>query len=134
MIKLVYCIRKSPDISQEDFHRYWREQHGPLVTSVSHIMNARRYVQSHTIDTPINDAFVESRGLAPAYDGITEVWWDSEADLQASMGTEEGKKAYQSLLDDESKFIDFPNSRVFMTRENLIFDTRINHPYDGDPN
>ena len=49
------------------------------------------------------------------------------------MATDEGKTAYQALLDDESKFIDFANSRVFLTKENLIFDPDMNHPYDDAP-
>ncbi|MCZ6664707.1 MAG: EthD domain-containing protein [Gammaproteobacteria bacterium] len=133
MIKLVYCLRKRADVSPEKFHKYWRESHGPLVTSFVKTMNARRYIQSHTIETDLNDAFQASRGLADPYDGITEVWWNSEEDLRASMATEEGKTAYQALLDDESTFIDFANSRVFMTKENLIFDPDMNHPYDDAP-
>jgi uncharacterized protein (TIGR02118 family) len=133
MIKLVYCVRRRADVSPAEFHRYWRESHGPLVTSLVKILRARRYVQSHTLDTDLNDAFRSSRGLAAPYDGITEVWWNSEDDLRAGMATDEGRVASQALLDDESKFIDFANSRVFMTRENLIFDMDLNHPYDGAP-
>jgi hypothetical protein len=50
------------------------------------------------------------------------------------MNTEEGKKAFQALLKDESGFIDFSRSQVFMTKENLIFDADLNIPYDGTPN
>jgi uncharacterized protein (TIGR02118 family) len=131
VIKLVYCIRKRADVSTEEFHRYWRERHAGLVTSFVAIMHARRYVQSHTLDTDLNEALRASRGLAPAYDGITEVWWDREEDLVASMATDAGRQAYAALLDDESKFIDFAESSIFMTREHLIFDVGVNHPYDG---
>jgi uncharacterized protein (TIGR02118 family) len=133
VIKLVYCLRKRADVSAEEFHTYWREKHGPLVTSFVAIMRARRYVQSHTVATELNDAFRTSRGLAPAYDGITEVWWDKEEDLIASMATDAGRDAYKALLDDESKFIDFAQSSLFITRENLIFDRDLNHPYSHGP-
>ena len=131
MIKLVYCLRRRADVTLAEFHRYWRDAHGPLVTSFVKIMGARRYSQSHTLDTDLNEGFRTSRGLAVAYDGITEVWWNREEDLLASMATDEGRTAYRALLDDESKFIDFANSSVFITRENLIFDVDLNHPYDG---
>ncbi len=133
MVKLVYCLRKKAEVSQEEFHRYWREDHGPLVTSFTQKIGAIKYVQSHTIDTPINQGLIDSRGLAAPYDGITEVWWRSEAELATAMGTEEGETAFQALLNDESGFIDFSQSRVFITKENLIFDTDLNIPYDGDP-
>lgn len=49
MLKLVYCIRRRSDVPPETFHRYWLEQHGPLVRSVASAIGAIRYVQSHTI-------------------------------------------------------------------------------------
>ena len=133
MVKLVYCVRRRADVSAEEFHAYWRERHAPLVTSFVAIMRARRYIQSHTLVTDLNDVFRASRGVAPAYDGITEVWWDCEEDLRASMASDDGRIAYQALLDDENKFIDFAQSRVFITREHLIFDRDLNHPYDNTP-
>ena len=122
MIKLVYVLQARDDVAPEEFHRYWLEEHGPLVASVAEDIGARKYVQSHTIDTPLNQAFVESRGLAPIHQGITEVWWDSLDDLQAAMTTEAGVKAAARLLEDEAKFIDFSRSAIFLTEEHPIFD------------
>ena len=133
MIKLVYCLRKKANISQEEFHRYWREDHAPLVTSVAHESKCIKYIQSHTIQTALNELFVESRGLAEAYDGITECWWESEEALINATKTEGGIKVFQAMLEDEKSFIDFSKSRVFITKENLIFDEAINIPYDGSP-
>ena len=64
----------------------------------------------------------QSRGLLPAYDGITEFWWDDAAAVNEVMASPEGEKAMQMLIEDESKFIDFSQSRVFMTTEHVIFD------------
>ncbi len=33
MLKFVYCVRRRPDISLEEFRKYWLEHHGPLVRS-----------------------------------------------------------------------------------------------------
>jgi hypothetical protein len=46
---------------------------------------------------------------------------------------EEGVAAFQALLEDESRFSYFSQSRVFMTCENLIFDVDLNIPFDGSP-
>lgn len=124
MIKLVYCLRKRADVPAETFHRYWLETHGPLVRSFAEAIGARKYIQSHTILPALNDAFLASRDLAPAYEGITEVWWETEADLEAGMSTAAGQEAHRRLKEDEATFIDFSQSRVFMTREHLIFDLR----------
>ena len=118
--KLVYCVRRAPHLSEEDFQRYWLERHGPLVRSLwedGRFPGMVRYVQSHTIPGPASDSLRKSRGSAPAYDGITEVWFDVEAQSPGA-----GGDAGARLFDDESKFIDFENSAVFMTTEHVIFD------------
>jgi uncharacterized protein (TIGR02118 family) len=121
MVKLIYCLRKRSDLSSEAFHSYWHEQHGPLVKSFAEAIRARKYVQSHTLVTELNALFVQSRGLAPAYDGVTEVWWDSLEALKEGMATPEGQAAHRALLEDEKTFIDFSASRVFMSEERPIF-------------
>jgi hypothetical protein len=123
MVKLVYVIRRRSDFTPHDFRRRWTE-HGPLVREVAAAIRARRYVQSHTVDTPLNEALAGSRGMAAAYDGITEVWWDRIEDLAEALSTPEGRAAAQRLLDDEREFIDFAASNVFLSEEHEIFDLR----------
>lgn len=84
-------------------------------------LRARRYVQSHTIDTPLNSAAREPRGTAEPYDGITELWWDSEEDVIAALQTPEGQEANRILTEDESRFVDLQRSSVFFTEEVEIF-------------
>ena len=122
MVKIVYVIRKRDDISAEQFHKYWLEQHGPLVRSFAKAIRARKYIQSHTIEPKLNEQFAGSRGMPAAYDGITEVWWDSVDDLNAGGNTPEGQAAGRALIEDESKFIDFKRSYLFLTEEHTIFD------------
>ncbi len=123
MIKLVYCLRRREDVAASDFYRYWLNEHAPKVRGVAATIGAVRYVQSHTCAPRMNQLLQESRGLADAYDGITEVWWDSEAAMAGAMATAEGAAAMQMLLEDESTFIDFSRSTVFMTEEKEIFDS-----------
>ncbi len=129
MIKLVYCVTRREDVSPEEFYRYWLNEHGPKVRSVARALNAVRYVQSHTILPERNKALQESRGLEPPYDGITEVWYPSSGESRAEVSADERQAAAKLLLDDESRFIDFSRSRVFMTEEHEIFDfTSENEP------
>lgn len=121
MIKLVYCITRRADVSPAEFHRYWLEDHGPKVKSVAEAIGACRYVQSHTVLHETNVALQASRGLADAYDGITEVWFADEAAFERAMTTPEGQAAGAMLVADEATFIDFARSSVFLTREHEIF-------------
>jgi uncharacterized protein (TIGR02118 family) len=119
-IKLVFCCRRHPALSREAFQRYWLDSHAPLVRSLRRALpQMRRYVQSHTLDTPANDAIKEGRGTREAYDGITEVWFDDLASLGGSGAA--AADAARQLLEDEGRFIDFAASSVFLTEEHEIF-------------
>jgi hypothetical protein len=120
-VKIVYCLRRKPGISREEFQRYWLETHGPKVKAAADAIGMRRYVQSHTIETPLNGAVATSRGGLEAYDGIMEGWWDGDEDALAALSTAEGQAAARDLLDDEGKFIDFERSPIFFTREHVIY-------------
>ena len=99
MIKLTYCIRRRSDLAPQEFRRYWRDHHGPLVRKHAAALRATRYVQSHTLETPLNDALRASRGAAEPFDGIAEVWWDSPEALDAALGPPEGQAAGRELLE-----------------------------------
>ena len=121
MVKLVFCVRRRADVSSAEFHRYWLEEHGPLVKSSRQAMRAARYVQSHTVDPETNVLLQASRSSCDAYDGITEVWWETRADLEQGLATDEGRAAAAALLEDERRFIDLAASSLFMTEEHEIF-------------
>src|SRR4029079_17417341 len=122
MIKFVYCVRRHPQVSPEAFRKYWLEKHGPYVKSFASALRAPRYVQSHTIDSPLNEYAQQPRGTAPAYDGLTELWWNSADDLIAALSTPEGREANKLLAEDEARFSDLPSCSVFLTEENTIYD------------
>ena len=122
MIKFVYCVRRRPEITPAAFKKYWLENHGPLVRSHAAALRAKKYVQSHTLDTELNAYAQMPRGTKPAYDGITEVWWDKAEDLIAALSSPEGQAANKILAEDEGRFCDLPNCSVFFTEEHTIFD------------
>ena len=120
MIKLVFNIRRRADIDAAEFYRYWKDVHGPLVRSVAETLGIVRYVQSHTIDTPLNDALRASRNTEPPYDGVAELWWASMDDFTARLSSPAAQTASALLLEDEARFIDLPATSIFMTEEHEI--------------
>ena len=121
MVKLVYCVRKHPSLSPEEFRQYWLERHGPLVRQQAAALQARRYIQNHTLDTELNRHAQLPRGTLPPYDGVTEIWWDSLAEVIAAHSSPEGQKANQLLAEDEARFCDLAGSSIFFTEEHTIF-------------
>jgi uncharacterized protein (TIGR02118 family) len=120
MVKLIFCLRRRPDISEEEFHRYWREEHAPLVTSHASVLGIRRYVQLHTVSTAINDVLAVSRHAPEAYDGVAELWFDDADALVAGAGSGAGQAAAAELALDEARFIDHSRSPLFVAEEHPV--------------
>lgn len=121
MIKLIFCLRRRPELSLEEFQSYWRERHAPLVAQVAPLLRIRRYVQSHGFTDPALAGPVAARGATvPAYDGVAELHWDSIEDLVAVNDSKEAREAGRLLLEDERQFIDLPQSPLFWVRENHV--------------
>ena len=120
MLKLVYNIRARSDIEPEEFYRYWEHEHGPLVRSVAEVLGIRRYVQSHTVDTPVNDALRASRNTEPRFDGVAELWWDSIDALVGALSDPDAQAASAALLEDEARFIELEATSIFLTEEHEI--------------
>jgi hypothetical protein len=72
-------------------------------------------------------------GMEPPYDGVAELWWESEETLTGALATAAGQAAGAALLEDERRFIDLPNSPLWFAHEypqvNPAFaGTRQRHP------
>lgn len=118
MIRLVFALHRKPELSRAEFQEYWLNQHAPLVASFTDDLKILRYVQTHTMDDPANEAARKARGnMEPEFDGVAELWWASEKDLEANMETQAAQAAGAALLEDEAKFIDLPNSPLWMAYE-----------------
>ena len=118
MIRLVFCLRRKEGMSREEFQDYWLNQHAPLVASFTTDLKILRYVQTHSTDDAASLAAQQARGdMEPHYDGVAELWWASEPELMANMGTPAAQAAGAALLEDEAKFIDLPNSPLWMAYE-----------------
>ena len=90
------------DLEAGEFHRYWRDHHGPLAAKIGPI---RRYVQSHAID--------DSR--TRSYDGIASTWFDDTDAMRASAASPE----YARVRADEAHFIT-ADPPFIITREHVI--------------
>ena len=118
MIRLVFALRRKPELSLAEFQDYWRRRHGPLLAGLAEDLNILRYVQTHTIADGTTEGAQRARGnMEPHYDGVEEVWWSSEAGLEAILASDIGRAAGAALLADEAEFIDLPQSPLWFAYE-----------------
>jgi uncharacterized protein (TIGR02118 family) len=121
MIKLVFSLRRRPDMTRDDFQAYWRDQHAPLVARHAGALRIRRYVQTHARESELGAAQSAARGSEiDAYDGQAELWWDSLDDIVAAVSTPDGQQAALELLEDERRFIDLERSPLWIGEEHLV--------------
>lgn len=120
MIKLVFCLRRLPSLSREEFQRYWLEQHAPLVRDRAEVLGIRRYVQVHSLPAEVQGPLRASRGGPEEYDGVAELWYDSLAAVGAAVSTDEGRRAAAELLEDERRFIDLAASPLWWAEERPV--------------
>lgn len=120
MVKLVFCLKRLPHLSREEFQRHWRERHAPLVREAAPALGIRRYVQVHTLAHALNERFRAGRGGPEEYDGVAELWFDSVEALVAAGATPEGRAAGKRLLEDEKRFIDLARSPLWIAEDHEV--------------
>jgi uncharacterized protein (TIGR02118 family) len=116
-VKMIFCLRRRPGLSEAEFSRYWREQHAELFRRYAETLRVRRYTQSHRLPTRTNDALRRFRGAPDGYDGVAEVWFDSLPDLLAALDSPAGRAAAADLITDERGFIDHASSPIWIAEE-----------------
>lgn len=121
MLKLTFCLRRLPSLSLEQFQDYWLNKHGPLVRSLQPALGMVRYEQVHRLPGDLADGMRRARGAPEPYDGVAELWWESEATWRAASRNPGARDANRRLLEDEAKFIDLPRSPLWLNHEHVVY-------------
>jgi uncharacterized protein (TIGR02118 family) len=122
-VKLVFCLRRRPDLSRDEFQAYWRDSHGQLGIRLANSLGYTRYVQSHTLSIPLNDALERSRQGPEPYDGVVELWFDEVEAVERTFSSLEGRDAARQLVADEANFVDVAASPIFVVSELEMYPT-----------
>ena len=107
MLHILYFITRKPSLSDEEFHRYWKDTHGPIAARIAQTW---RYEQSHRI--PLE-------GTNSPYDGAAEAWIEDQAALDALRTSAE---YVNGALADEPNFIDMNRVEWLVTHDHVIKD------------
>ena len=107
MVHFYYFINRKPGLSETEFHRYWREVHGPIAARVPQF---RRYVQSHRI--PFADSNLP-------FDGAAEIWLDG---IEAVGELRREPIFRDGALRDEPNFIDIERVEWVVSDDHVMLD------------
>ena len=105
MFKVMFFLYRRADLEMDEFQRYSREVHQPLVAQVPGL---ERYEVNHVVSNPA--------GAGHACDGVAELWFASPERFQAALGTPEGSAA----LADQANYLDMRHTHVLMVDERTV--------------
>tara|TARA_Y100001970_G_scaffold65147_1_gene83378 strand:- start:2086 stop:2463 length:378 start_codon:yes stop_codon:yes gene_type:complete len=121
MLKLTFCMHRLPHLTRDEFQNYWINQH-PLSAprNAAEVLGIRKYVQVFSIPEEDNKQVKEIRDGADEFDGVAEIWIDDLETFTTKWKTGEGKKAFESFLEDEKNFVDWERSVCFLAEEKVV--------------
>lgn len=122
LVKLYFPLRAQAALGEAAAQEYWRHNHGPIIRRQADCSGILRYVQVHRASDPVEDQLRAARGTSvDAYTGHAELWFDRAVLGQA---TPERRVAGARAIADESTFIDFARSTMWLAKEHVFVDHR----------
>lgn len=101
MLKLITTVRKRAELSADDLWARWADQSDRVL--------AIPWVKGYRVNVAL-----ARPGHQAAFDGVSEIWIDGEADLAPL------QKALAGLAEAEAELLDPAGSRSVLTRERVI--------------
>ncbi len=102
MHNVVFLVKKRPDMSQEEFTRYWIDEHTPLTAKVDGLRGYRCYPAHPGHDAP--------------FDAVAILSFDDADAAERALATEE----FANALADAPNFQDTDTTTSFTAEERTI--------------
>jgi uncharacterized protein (TIGR02118 family) len=99
MPKLIALISKQPQLSMEDFRHYYETNHAPLIQRLLPMI--QRYTRSYLPPEPETPG----RTNLANFDVLTELWFDSEADVESFWKRIRQPDVIAAIRADEAHFL-----------------------------
>ncbi len=109
MLKVVVLLARREGMSREEFERYWRERHLPLVAKIPGL---RRLVLNRVLPDP--------NGSPPTFDAVVEDWFDDRQALSAAAASPE----WQAVVADAPNSLDMARFQILVVEEVPLPETR----------
>ena len=124
IVKLIYVLHALPELGRSACHAWWQTRHGAITRKYGAAMGFLRYIQSHSLEDPLNALLGTPRGTLEPYDGLTEVWFDRLhlADVMRNPDSE-GAEGFGLLLEDEYKFVNISRSSTWFSKEQVLVES-----------
>ena len=112
MTKVMFVLHKRPDMGWQEFQRYWKEIHAPLVAKLPGL---RAYIQNQVlpdVNTRSGQELVDQL-FDPPFSGISELCFDNTESMQEARASAEG----MAVKVDGPNFLDNDKTRMIVVEE-----------------
>jgi uncharacterized protein (TIGR02118 family) len=106
MNKLILLVKRKKGTTHEEFRQHYINSHAPLARA--NLPHLRKYVRNFLTAMPGQPE--------PAYDCVTEFWFDDRAGLDASTAFAQSAEG-QILAEDEERFMDRSSMLCYFAEE-----------------
>jgi uncharacterized protein (TIGR02118 family) len=112
MIKQILLLKRRPGMSLEEFRNYYETHHVKIVEK--YMTSANRYVRRYV--KPQKNPMTGERSELD-FDVMTEIWWESKADMEAAGKEIAAANLHAVIHADEEKLFASHNNRTFTVDE-----------------
>lgn len=110
MVKMIITIKRRDGMTHDEFVRYQREVHRPLLMAIP---EARRYIRRFVVSYPIPAPDYSG----PDYDSVVEAWFDSMEDMNALYFSE---NFLREVDPDHANFMDLSSYGRIVAEEEIV--------------
>jgi hypothetical protein len=116
VIRHIKCIRKKPDLSDQEFRAFWNApEFEDLNQQVATLAKAVRYSRNLALKVEATHRIIDDRGFVDPFDAVIEFVWDDASHLMKLYDTPEAQELREKIADFENQFIDRSRSTAFFT-------------------
>ena len=113
MIKMICLVKRKSGLSREEFVEYYERNHIPL--AASHMPLAVAYTRRY-LGAGVAPHWA-ANGEEPDYDVITEIWFETQDDVDKTLAGIALPEVAAVIIPDEDKFLDRDKSRMLFVVE-----------------
>jgi hypothetical protein len=119
MIKFIQCVRKKPEVSIQEFRRFWK-LYQAKATELAKALNAVGLTFCTTLAVDENLQVMLTRGTAEPYDGVAEFRVNNAPRMLERLSAEPAEGLWLELREMQKEFVDLENSAFFFTAEEIV--------------
>jgi hypothetical protein len=119
VIKFIQCVRRKPEISIQDFRRYWK-RYQDKATELARAVNATGLNFCTTLAVDQNTEVMLMRGTAEPYDGVAEMRISNAPRLMEKLADGPARDIWEEVKSLQTAFMDLDRSSFFFAAEDVV--------------